>query len=209
MLETIQARNIILLDLAEKFNLQLVEDEQFFRDWGNELPELTEFEKQFLDQVKASYLNLLMYPPMLENTVKMVILSPLLQLAGFYLPPFHIKSEPEIQIAVEDEDIIVKGNIDVLVLQRRFWVLVIESKRQDFSLVVGVPQLLAYMLANPDSDKPILGMLTNGGEFQFVKLTRQDTPQYAFSQSFNLRNPGNDLYSILRILKRLAQILSV
>jgi hypothetical protein len=209
MVETIQARNITLLDLVDKFGLQLVEDEQFFGDWGDDFPEITEFEKQFLDQVKASYLNLLLYPPMLENTVKMVVLSPLLQLAGFYLPPFHIKSEPEIQIEIEDEDKVVKGNIDVLVLQRRFWVLVIESKRQDFSLSVGVAQILAYMLANPDSKRPTFGMLTNGGEFQLVKLTRQDTPQYAFSPSFNLRNPGNDLYRILSILKRLAQILSI
>lgn len=146
---------------------------------------------------------------MLENTVKMVILSPLLQLAGFYLPPFHIKSEPEIQLAIEDEDTIVKGNIHILVLRKRLWVLVIESKRQEFSLSVGVAQLLAYMLANSDSNQPRLGLLTNGGEFQFVKLTRQDPPQYAFSQSFNLRNPGNELYTFLRILKRLAQILSV
>ncbi|HAA31013.1 MAG TPA: restriction endonuclease subunit R [Cyanobacteria bacterium UBA8553] len=209
MVETIQAQNINLLDLSDKFGLQLVEDEQFFRDWGDELPEITEFEKQFLDQVKASYLNLLMYPPMLENTVKMVVLSPLLQLAGFYLPPFHIKSEPAIQIAVEDENTVVKGNIDVLVLQRRLWVLVIESKRQDFSLAVGVAQILAYMLANPNSDRSTLGMLTNGGEFQFVKLTRRNKPQYAFSQSFNLRNPGNELYAVLSILKRLAQILSI
>lgn len=209
MVETIQARNITLLDLVDKFNLQLVEDEQFFGDWGDDLPELTEFEKQFLDKVKASYLNLLLYPPMLESTVKMVVLSPLLHLAGFYLPPFHIKAEPGIQIAIEDEDTIVKGNIDILVLQRRLWVMVVESKRQDFSLVVGVAQILAYMLANPDSDKVTLGMLTNGDEFQFIKLTRQDTPQYAFSQSFNIRNPGNDLYTVLRLLKRLSQLLSV
>lgn len=207
MVETIQARNITLLELVEKFGLQLVEDEDFFKEWREELPELSEFEKQLLDQVKASYWNLLMYPPLLENTVKMVILSPLLQLAGFYLPPFHIKSEPEIQITVEDKDTIVKGNIDILVLNKRLWVLVIESKRQEFSLSVGVAQLLAYMLANPDANKPTFGLLTNGGEFQFVKLTRQDTPQYAFSHSFNLRNPGNELYTILRILKRLAQIL--
>jgi hypothetical protein len=61
-----------------------------------------------------------------------VVLSPLLHLAGFYLPPFHIKAEPGIQIAVEDEETLVQGNIDVLVLQRRLWVMVIESKRQDF-----------------------------------------------------------------------------
>ena len=209
MVETIQARNITLLDLADKFGLQLVEDEQFFGDWGNELPEIPEFEKQFLDQVKASYFNLLMYQPMLENSVKMVVLSPLLHLAGFYLPPFHIKAEPEIQIAVEDEDTIVRGNIDVLVLQRRLWVLVIESKRVEFSLEVGLAQILAYMLANPNSKQQTLGLLTNGRDFQFIKLTKQNTPQYALSESFDLRNPGNELYTVLRILKRLAQVLSV
>ena len=209
MVETIQAKNITLLDLAEKFGLKLVEDEQFFGDWGDELPELTEFEKHFLNQVKASYFNLLMYPLMLESTVKMVVLSPLLHLAGFYLPPFHIKAEPEIQIAVENEDTIVKGNIDILVLQKRLWILVIESKRVEFSLEVGLAQILAYMLANPDFTQPTLGLLTNGRDFQFIKLIRQDTPQYALSESFDLRNPGNELYTVLRLLKRLAQILSV
>lgn len=209
MVETIQAKNITLLDLAEKFGLKLVEEEQFFGDWGDDIPELTEFEKHFLDQVKASYFNLLMYPPMLESTVKMVVLSPLLHLAGFYLPPFHIKAEAEMQIAVENEDTIVKGNIDILVLQKRLWVLVIESKRVEFSLEVGLAQILAYMLANPDFTQPTLGLLTNGRDFQFIKLIRQDAPQYALSESFDLRNPGNELYTVLRLLKRLAQILSV
>lgn len=87
----------------------------------------------------------------------------------------------------------LKEVIDVLVLHKRLWVLVIESKRQEFSLSVGMAQLLAYMVANPDSNKPTFGLLTIGGEFHFVKLTRQDTRQYAFSQSFNLRNSGNEL----------------
>jgi hypothetical protein len=42
-----------------------------------------------------------MYLPMLENIVKMVILSSLFNLAGFYLPPFHIKAEPEIKITCD------------------------------------------------------------------------------------------------------------
>lgn len=209
MVETIQAKNITLLNLREKFGLRFVEDEQFFRNLQPNISELTEFETQFLDQVKASYFNLVEYPPMLENTVKMVVLSPLLHLAGFYLPPFHIKSEPEVQIAIEDEDTIVRGNIDVLVLQRRFWVLVIESKRADFSLEVGLAQILAYMLTNSDAAQQTLGLLTNGRNFQFVKLTQQGTPQYALSKSFDLRNPGNDLYTILDILKRMAKLLSV
>lgn len=208
MVETIQARTITLSDLEDKFNLQFIEEQQFFRDWGDDLPQITEFEQQFLDQVKASYFNLIKYPPLLENTVKMVVLSPLLHLAGFYLPPFRIKAEPEVQISLEDEDTIIKGNIDVLVLQRRFWVLVIESKRAEFSLEVGLAQLLTYMLANPDSEQQTLGLLANGRDFQFVKLTRQDIPQYSLSESFDLRNPGNELYTLVRILKRLAQILS-
>lgn len=87
--------------------------------------------------------------------------------------------------------------------------MVIESKRVEFSLEVGLPQILAYMLANPSSNQQTLGMLTNGRDFQFIKLTQQDTPHYAISESFDLRNPGNELYTVLRLLKRLAQLLSV
>jgi hypothetical protein len=42
-----------------------------------------------------------MYLPKLENSVKMVILSFLFDLASFYLPTFHIKAEPEIKITCD------------------------------------------------------------------------------------------------------------
>jgi hypothetical protein len=35
----------------------------FFREWQDDLPEITDLEKQALDRVKASYLNLIKYPP--------------------------------------------------------------------------------------------------------------------------------------------------
>jgi len=89
MVQTIQARNITLYDLETTFGIQLVEDENFFREWQDNLPEITDTEKQRLDRVKASFANLLKYPPLLENTVKMVVLSPLWDLADFYLSPFH------------------------------------------------------------------------------------------------------------------------
>ncbi|RUT03499.1 hypothetical protein DSM106972_051380 [Dulcicalothrix desertica PCC 7102] len=56
--------------------------------------------------------------------------------------------------------------------------LVIEAKKAEFSLEAAIPQALVYMLANPDIDKPAYGFVTNGNEFQFLKLTRQGTPQY-------------------------------
>ena len=206
MVQTLPAREITLHELREKFGLQLVEDEQFFREWQDDLPEITEAEKQRLDRVKASYSNLLEDPPLLENTVKMVVLSPLLDLAGFYLPPFRIKSEKSIEISLEDEGIIIKGQIDVLVVYDQFWVVVIESKQASFSLEVGRSQLLSYMLANPHPDRPTYGLILNGSNFRFLKLVKGERYQYAVSRMFDLFNLGNDLYQVLRVLKLLAQL---
>lgn len=84
--------------------------------------------------------------------------------------------------------------------------MVIESKQAAFSLEVGRAQLLAYMLANPHPEKPVYGLLMNGADFLFVKLVKRQTPQYAFSRKFYLFNPGNDLYGVLSVFKRLAQL---
>ncbi|MEA5503742.1 restriction endonuclease subunit R [Halotia wernerae UHCC 0503] len=206
MVQTIQAKEITLLDLETSFRLQLVEDEQFFREWQDNLPEITNSQKQQLDRVKASYANLLKYPPLLENTVKMVVLSPLLDLADFYLSPFHIKSEKSVEVTAEDEGVTVKGQIDVLILFEQLIVVAIESKQAAFSVEVGKAQLLAYMLAISNTDKPIYGLITNGGSFIFVKLVKQETPLYALSRLFYIFNPGNELYTVLRVLKRLGKL---
>lgn len=205
MVQTIAATNINLYDLETKFGLQFVEDEQFFREWIDNLPQLTDLEKQKLDRVKASYFNLAKRP-MLETTIKMVVLSPLLDMANFYLSPFSITAEEEVQISSEDDGTIVRGRIDVLVVQNQLWILVIESKRPSFSLEEGLPQALAYMLANPNTDRPTFALVTNGSNFIFIKLSKQGTPQYATSYEFTLRR-GDDLYIVLKILKRLAQLL--
>lgn len=52
----IQARDITLLKLKTKFGLRLLEDEQLFREWQDDLPEITESEKLRLDRAKASWL---------------------------------------------------------------------------------------------------------------------------------------------------------
>lgn len=61
---------------------------------------------------------------MLEEAVKIVVLSPLLDLAGFYQPPFRIKPEAEISIeATDSEDgVVIRGEIDVLVVSGKLWV---------------------------------------------------------------------------------------
>jgi hypothetical protein len=206
MVQTIQARDITLIELETLFGLQLIRDNQFFREWQDNLAEITELEKQQLDKVQAGYFNLLRYPPMLENVVKMSVLDPLLFIGDFYLSPFYVKSEKSIEISAVDENILIKGSLDALVLKDQFWVMVIESKQAAFSIEVGLAQILTYMLANPYPEKPSFGMITTGGSFIFLKLVKGKTVQYATSKVFELRNPDNELYDVLSILKRLSQL---
>lgn len=208
MVQFIQAQNVGLAYLEEKFSLQLAEDDAFFTEWFENLPEITDLEKQDLDRIKLNFLRLAKLPPLSEDTVKLVVLSPLLNLAGFYDEPFYIRSEQSIKISVEDEGEIIRGRIDILVIQEKFWLLVIESKRSSFSLLETIPQALVYMLASPNSEKPVFGLVTSGEDFQFIKLIKQDKPEYSLSDKFTLSRRENELYKVLSILKKLSQILS-
>ena len=78
---SVSAKDVTLYDLETKFNLQLNRDNQFFTEWQTDLPEIMPQEKQFLDLVQESYMNLIKYPVMLENAVQLTVLSPLLHLA--------------------------------------------------------------------------------------------------------------------------------
>lgn len=207
MTQSIQAKTLTLLDVETKFNFQLCEDEQFFREWIDDLPEITDDKKRSLDNVKAGYINSVKYA-MLEDTVKMVVLAPLLFLADFYLTPFHIEAEKSVELTIEDEDTIVRGSIDVLLLLKSFWVVAIEAKRSQYSVEAGLPQLLFYMLNDPSPEPVTFGLLTNGSSFRFIKVTKQDTPQYAVSKLFDIANPGNELYEVFRVLKRIAAVVS-
>lgn len=207
MTQLFQAERVTLADLETHFALSLSENTSFFNEWQTELPTISATEQEYLAQVKASYFNLAKRP-VLEEMVKMVILSPLLQLAGFYLPPFYTTSEQSVEVTEADEGVIIRGKIDVLVIQDRLWILVIESKRSGLSLEVGIPQALAYMLANPQPDQPLFGFVTNGSNFIFLKLAQTPQPTYGLSDEFTLRRKG-DLSQVLAILKHLKQSIVV
>ncbi|MBW4635568.1 MAG: restriction endonuclease subunit R [Iphinoe sp. HA4291-MV1] len=208
MVETIQAKDITLRDLRLNFGLQLTQEREFFPEWQENLPEITDLQKQQLDRVKDGYFNLLAYPPMLEGVVRMTILDPLLFIGEFYLAPFQVKAEKSVKISTEDEGTIVTGTLDVLILKDAIWVMVIESKQVEFSIEAGLAQILSYMLGNPHPEKPSFGMITTGGSFIFLKLVKGDSPRYGLSRLFSLLNPGNDLYTVLSILRQLAQTVS-
>ena len=208
MVQTLQARTVTLEDLRSHFGLQLTTSYQFFTEWMDVHLEIADPEKQRLDRVKENFSYLSQSPPMVEDAVKMVVLSPLLDLAGFYATPFRMRAEVSIDVTAQDEDVMIRGQIDGLVLLGQLWVLAIESKNMGIGLSTGIPQALSYMLADPISDRPIFGLVTTGSEFVFLKLVQKPTPMYTTSRVFSMFSPTNELYDVLRILKALGGLVS-
>ena len=131
MVQTIAADKVTLYDLEHRFQLQQAEDPSFFSEWQADFLALTAAEQQRLTRVQASVANL-EQRSVLENTVKLAVVAPLLDLAGLFLPPFYVSTEDSVEIEAADGSMVVRGRIDILVLQDQLWVLVIESKRAEF-----------------------------------------------------------------------------
>ncbi|GBF80586.1 type I restriction endonuclease subunit R [Aphanothece sacrum] len=210
MITTIGVRETIknLSDLRTYFNLTQTEDDNFFREWYEELPEITETENIAISRIKQRYDYHRQTQPLLEGTINLLVISPLLEIAGFFDPPFKISSPESIQLIIEDPDqTIIKGMIDVLVIQETLWILVVESKRTSIPVPSAFPQILAYMMANSQKNKPTFGMVTNGDSFVFLKLSHQEnTPKYDVSREFSLFPRRHELTQVLQILKRLSKL---
>jgi hypothetical protein len=210
MVQTVAIAKAIasMAELRERFNLTPTDNDQFFTEWFQDLPELTIEEKATLDKVKHRFFRHRNRSQLAEGTVNLLLVSPLLELAGFYDDPFFITTEPQVEILIEDRDELLRGRIDTLVIQQRLWVLVVEAKRS-ISFEAGIPQALTYMMGNPNPEKPVYGMVTDGGLFMFTKLLKQDQPQYDFSDIFSLLLlRQNKLYDILRVLKRIGGLIA-
>jgi hypothetical protein len=206
MTQLIQANELTLSQVEDRFNLrQVLDNSTFFHEWQDNLLELNSWEMQTLDRVKTEFLYLNKYP-MLEDLVKMVVLSPLLSLAGFYRPPLRPVLEKRVDVTLQDGERTVWGRIDILVLQRQIWVGIIESKQAGFSLKDATAQALFYMMANPNAEQPTFGLVTNGSHFIFIKLLQGELSQYGFSSEFSVYRPENELYSVLMVLKRFAEL---
>lgn len=210
MVQAIRSTKVTLGQLEQHFGLTAAQEPAFFSEWRTAQATATHnaSEVERLARIKTYFNYLLRTPPILEGAVKMIVLSPLLELAGFYEPPFGIRAETETEISSFDpeEEVVVRGAIDALVLKEQLWILVIESKMSDFSLTKALPQTLSYMLASPELTT--FGLILNGSDFVFVKLERAaegqpQSAQYATSKVFSFLSPDNELADVLSILKYL------
>ncbi len=200
-----------LNDLQQRLGLAWSQNPDFFSEWTSNLPTLTATEQSSIHRIKRRYDYHRTDGLLLEGTINLVVTAPLLELLGFIDPPFRLslKSPYGISLELEDPDETIRGFIDVLVLQKRLWILTIESLANSMGTSISVPaafpQLFAYMAANPNRSLPNrplpnYGMATNGDEFVFLKLGSEN--KYDVSRSF-LFPQRHELDQVARILKSL------
>lgn len=197
-----------LAEVEARFGLHRVEDEPFFTEWQQDLPELSQAEREKLQILRQRLLYHRSEGDLLEGSVMLLVASPLLELPGFYDPPFRMQAEAGVEVTVADGQEILRGRIDVLIMQRQFWTLVLESKKTTISTRSALPQALAYMMATPDLEKPQFGMLTNGDDVLFIKLVLQPERQYSLSRVFSLYTLSQEWQSALQVLKKLASLIA-
>ncbi len=197
-----------LAEVEARFGLRRAEDEQFFDEWQQDLPALSRAEQAKLQTLRQRLLYHRAEGDLLEGAVMLLVASPLLELTGFYDPPFRMQAEAGVEVAVADGEEILRGRIDVLIMQQQVWTLVLESKKTTISTRSALPQALTYMMAAPDLPKPQFGLLTNGDDLLFIKLALQPQKQYSLSRVFSLYTLTQEWQAGLQVLKRLAQIVT-
>jgi hypothetical protein len=159
-----------LAEVESRFGLQRVENEQFFSEWQQDLPALSDAERAKLQILRRRLL-------------------------------YHRAEGDLLEI--------LRGRIDVLIVQRQFWTLVLESKKTTISTRSALPQALAYMMATPNVEEAQVGMLTNGDDVLFIKLVLQPEKQYSLSRVFSLYTLTQEWQAAWQILKKLASSIAI
>lgn len=196
-----------IADVEDKFQLLPCTAPAFFREWQDNLPELTEVEKDALDRLLVIFAAHRRRGILAEGAVDKLMISPLLDLVGFCEPEYEVRTEESVEFALEGDKEILRGRVDTLIVRDCFWILVIEAKRTIMASL-AMPQALSYMMCNPQLDIPSFGMITNGDEFIFLKAIAQPTSIYSASRSYSIFFPtgSQDLVEVFRILKKIKNL---
>ncbi|MEM8503708.1 MAG: type I restriction enzyme HsdR N-terminal domain-containing protein [Cyanobacteria bacterium P01_D01_bin.1] len=202
-----------LAEVESRFGLSRSVEPTFFPEWQRDLSELTPAQQSAVlvlwNRLNYQRASLGRASPtqgeLLEGAVTLLAASPLLEIAGFYDPPFRLRAEAAVDISIDDGEETLRGRIDILIVQQSLWILVLESKKTTLSARSALPQALAYLMAAPASDAPLFGLLTNGDDVVFIKVNRDAPRQYALSRVFSLYAVPEDAGEAIRVLQRLGQ----
>ncbi|TAD79359.1 MAG: type I restriction endonuclease subunit R [Oscillatoriales cyanobacterium] len=184
-------------------------DDAFFAEAFPTIDAIADSDRSSLDQLRDRFLYHWRSGKVDEGIVNLLVISPLLELAGFYDPPFRMRAEVPVTVESQVEGTTLRGRIDFLVIHQRFWRAIIESKDTTYDVSMALPQTLAYMAGTVQNNLPLYGVVTNGSHFLFLKVQKQDEQVfYGLSDEFALRSRPNALYSVLSILRQLAHIIA-
>ncbi|AUT04189.1 restriction endonuclease subunit R [Nostoc sp. CENA543] len=208
----LNARNLSLEEVQRLFGFQ----EQYNDAFSNllSLKPITEAEQQELFQIRDDFRRYLISGKLSEGQVKLLVVAPLLRLAGFYQYPIEIRLEENIaDIEVEDEDITIKGRFDILAInkvkhtkpQAYFWVLIVESKNSQIDVSTGLSQLLTYAYRGLDNQQSVWGLITNGRLYQFVYIQQGNPPIYQMMPLLNLMESPRAV-ELLQVFKAICQL---
>ncbi|MEN9226593.1 MAG: hypothetical protein Q6L60_13800 [Thermostichus sp. HHBFW_bins_43] len=203
--QTRPANTLTLREVHELLGLRRGDSLEF--EEKLDLPSLTEQEIAELTQLQDLYFSYLAEGTLNEGQVKFLFVSPLLKLAGFFSEEIYIDLEEnieEINIRQDDENLLITGRMDLLVLQREqkksFWILVIETKAGIGSTRLATAQLLTYAYRGIESQDHVWGLATNGEDYQFFFLQRGSPPTYHYLPKLWLLD-RKSIHRLLQVLK--------
>lgn len=201
---TLQAKNLTLNEVHQLLDLQPSVQRVRFTDVLN-LPDLTEWEMAKMAQIRIDFQAYWQAGKVLEGQVQLLVLAPLLRLAGYYRSPIQLSLEQAIaEIMLDDEDTKITGRLDLLAARRGvvtpLWVLVVESKNSQVDALNGLPQLLTYASQSLTSQESVWGLATNGFSYYFVRLISGETLSYQLLPELNLLDSDRALV-LLQVLK--------
>lgn len=209
---TLNAKNLTLSQVHQLLKLNKLPNGSFASLLS--LEPLTEFEQQELAQIRDDFEHYLIEGKVLEGQIKLLVIDPLLRLAGFYRSPIKISLELDIaSIVIEDEDKTITGRFDILAVNKEqptatdvaFWVLVIEAKNSAVNSLEGLPQLLTYAYQSLERQKLVWGLTTNGMQHQFVLLRQGNPPTYQQMPLLNLMDSESAI-QLLQVLKAIHKL---
>ncbi|KAB8335122.1 restriction endonuclease subunit R [Scytonema tolypothrichoides VB-61278] len=207
---TVEPSSLSLNDVHRLLKLQK-QSNGLFTDFLS-LEPLTDFEQQDLSRIRSDFERYFNAGKISEGLVKFLTLAPLMRLAGFYDAPIRLTMEDVIAIAIEDEDISIRGRMDILAVNNAqattappFWILVIETKNSLVEVFEGLPQLLSYAFKSLEQQTSVWGLATNGLRYQFVHLKQGTPPSYQLMPSLSL-NESEASIRLLQVMKGICQL---
>lgn len=213
---TLNAKNLTLNDVHHLLKLQEQLNNDSFTTCLS-LEPLTEFEQQEIVQIQNDFRHYILAGKVYEGLVKALTTFPLLRLAGFYRYPIQINVEEDIaDVKITDEDTIITGRFDILAVNKvtpintdvTFWLLVIEAKNSAIEVRQGLPQLLTYAFKSLEEQSSVWGLVTNGLQYLFVHLRRENSPMYQLMPELHLMDSERSI-QLLQVLKAICKFQNV